>query len=343
MTYCYSITLLTRESHHLVLSQFARTKYQPLLPPLSNHSKVYLMYHSPSLQPVPSPSVTLVITPYYLKGKTKWTYPDTLLLILRAIVSNHSSPSTSYQSAFYQDLNDRSRFYHLQTSPSEPSLGWLAHLSSTEHRTEPSSPLSQATPPNNNAFHANPLITLPPPQQPSLSHHLHDLTTHATLQSSDGLIKLGLTKCRLAPNLTTIPNAPLILIGSRHIGTAPSARVHFESEIKNQLVQFRRFTGAFSVAAGWRERGYRAYASEEVGEGKGDEDGVAEGNGWSDTSGGGEGGGQFVTLSGWNNMEDYARFRKLMVMAANGRSWEELGRVSPDVVGETVVWGRRIA
>jgi hypothetical protein len=150
------------------------------------------------------------------------------------------------------------------------------------------------------------------------------------------------------------------LVGTRDIASAPAVRAEAEEEIKDQLVQFWRYTGAFGVAAGWRERVYRgagcsSSSGHEIGfEG---EDGVlnrAVGIEETLTAGGGASGGdgeQFVTVSGWNTVEDYVRFRKLMVMAARGGGERrpastggvEVGRINPDVVGESVVWGRRIA
>lgn len=118
-------------------------------------------------------------------------------------------------------------------------------------------------------------------------------------------------------------------------------------------MQFRRFTSQFAVAGGWRERGYDSAATpaDQSGDSHGDLHGIAAGNGPRRTAAAAAGE-QFITLSGWKTTEDYARFRKLMVnMAAktkmNGRDayWdvESLRRISPDVVGRELVWGKRIA
>jgi hypothetical protein len=156
------------------------------------------------------------------------------------------------------------------------------------------------------------------------------------------------------------------LIGTRDIASASAVRAKVEEEIKDQLVQFRRYTGAFGVAAGWRERGYhgagcsyssgREFGFEGEGEGEGEGGVLNRAVGVEEmlAAGGGPGSGdreQFVTVSGWNSVEDYVRFRKLMVMAARGGGERmsastgavEVGRISPDVVGKSVVWGRRIA
>ncbi len=344
------------------------------------------MNTSSSSQPIYSPPATLVITPYHITSSSTGAYPDALLALLQAIVSQHSIRETSYQSAFYQDLNNASRFYHLQTSPPEPLCGWLtfSRLSSEMNQRhlvpapqDPSESLCDA-PSRNNALST--LALAPSESRPSFTDHLHTLYSHAIPQSSNGIITLGLLPPKhgrhCSISLTRVPfDAPLLLIGTRDIATTDppnrdpkqesnaiaDERVQFEAEMKPQLVQLQRFTGLFPVAAGWRERcyyssGYRPSSHQDnnqhhdVNGREHEQQGSAAAAAPAAANSGGPGvQEQFLTLSGWKSTEDYARFRKLMVMAAKTKRadgyWDTglVGRVSPDVVGERVVWLARIA
>ena len=283
--------------------------------------------------------ITLVITPYNINGPSTWNYPELLLTSLRDIVSQYSTSGTPYQSAFYQDLKTPSRFYHFQTSLPEPLAGWPT--SSTTFFTDHIS--SSLRTPTTTLAH-DPITRK---TQQSLADGLLDLRTYATPQSSDGLVRLGLNlntvpydrSATLAPGTTTVPfNAPLILIGTHNIDRTPDARAKFEAEMRDRLRFFRRWTGEFEIAAGWRVKGYYAADS--------DPDSNPDGNG---NGGSGDGGAkeQFITLSGWNTMEEHTAFRSLMVKAAEQDKPVSrvlsAGRVSPDVAGETEIWGRRIA
>ncbi len=221
------------------------------------------------------------------------------------------------------------------------------------------------------------LALTPSQSRPSLTDHLHTLYSHATPQSSNGIITLGLSPPKhgrhYPPSLTKIPfDAPLLLIGRRDIATinlpnrnpmqvangTGDERVQFDAEMKPQLIELQRFTGLFPVAAGWRQKCYYSsachFSSNEDDNQHHNVDGSEDARQDSAAAvaaklGGPEVQEQFVTLSGWRSMEDYARFRKLMVMAARTKRsdgyWDTglVGRISPDVVGERVVWGRRIA
>lgn len=133
-------------------------------------------------------------------------------------------------------------------------------------------------------------------------------------------------------------------------------QTRYENEMQQQLTLFRPLTGNFSVAAGWRGRGYvAAAAAGAAGTYPGSvDDGKAE-MGCTET----RSKEQFVTLTGWNSVEDYMRVTRMLVVGAKrGASIykymlgaaasdvdkvPEAGMLSPDVVGEGRVWGRRIA
>jgi hypothetical protein len=298
----------------------------------SKRPQITIMNTFSSSQPIYSPTITLIITPYRTRTPSDWTRRTPLRDLLQAIVSQHSVPNTAYQSAFYRDVNDRYRFYHLQTSPSEPSIGWLNYPSlKTNNKPVPAKSFA--------------LTNNPPLPKPSLEEHLTILHAYATPESSDGVIALGMRSRRNPPQLTRVPfNAEFILIGSRNVSGSPDARPKLKAELGDQLMRFWQFTASCPVAGGWRQRGYTAYQAAGESEAEKSEAGDAGGEADEDAGGGMVPAEQFVTVSGWNSMEQYEKFKRLTMMADERNAWRNVaGRVSADVVGHHLIWGKKIA
>jgi hypothetical protein len=303
-----------------------------------------------------TPSVTLVITPYEYKGKSTWVYPTPVLDLLKDCALAHSIPRTYYKQDFYQDLSVSSRIYHLQTSPSEPRIGWLSHASLATHDSRPSHNGSTEDSPSVPSTNVDNALECGTDRHHAVKFDDHLLRIYqiATPLPSDGLIALGLPTRRFTPSTatthpaTSVPwDARLVLIGSRDIPAGPDTRFRVEEEMKGQLGQFAKIMRSqgtlFAIAAGWRERGYVPYAD-------GSNKDQAVNGYYSATDDVEESQGkvvkeQFVTVTGWHSTQDYERFRKAMVVAASKPSapWEvQSGRVSPDLLGDDLVWARRI-